>query len=160
MSLKISKQAGGFTLLEIVVAVAVLGVSVGIAMQIFSGGLKNIHRIEMAHEAMNHAENVMNEILADEEIIGPVTLSGDLDEEFSYSAEVDYWDPPEEPVLQLDITQKTTELLSVVVDIHFKKSKYGKRYRAVCLKTIPIGGVADGPGNLPPDPIQQLFGGQ
>ena len=50
----------GFTLLEVVVAVAILGIGMGVAMQIFSGGLKNVHRISQAHRAMNHAENIMN----------------------------------------------------------------------------------------------------
>jgi prepilin-type N-terminal cleavage/methylation domain-containing protein len=147
----------GFTLLEVVVAVAVLGVSVGLAMQIFSGGLKNIHRIQQAHRAMNHAENVMNEILTDASVIGPMDLSGDLDEDFSYTAQIDYWDPPEEEGLRLEIAQTPIEILSVVVDIHFKDDRYGKKYRAVCLKSFSLQQV---PGAMAPvvDPIQQLFG--
>ena len=65
----------GFTLLEVVVATALLGIGVGVAMQVFSGGLKNIQRIDMAHRAMNHAENVMNEILSDQSITGPTEIS-------------------------------------------------------------------------------------
>lgn len=149
----------GFTLLEIVVAVAILGVSVGVAMQIFSGGLKNVHRIQMAHEAMNHAENVMNEILSDESVTSPADFSGDLGEEFSYTAQVDYWEPPDQG-LQLDIVERRVELLSVVVDIHFKNDRYGKLYRTVCLKTVSL--MNQPGGVMPPavDPIQQLFGGR
>jgi prepilin-type N-terminal cleavage/methylation domain-containing protein len=147
----------GFTLLEIIVAVAVLGVSVGIALQIFSGGLNNVRRIELAHGAMNHAENVMNEILSDQDLISPVQLSGDLDEEFRYTATVDYWEPPRDR-LELDLVPSRVDLLSVVVDIHFKNDRFGKRYRAVCLKAVSL---EPPPGEGPPlDPIRQLFGGR
>jgi prepilin-type N-terminal cleavage/methylation domain-containing protein len=149
----------GFTLLEVVVATALLGVGVGIAMQVFSGGLGNMRRIDLAHRAMNHAENVMNEILSDQSITGPIQLSGDLDEDFSYTASVQYWNPPEDQGLKLDITQKPMELLSVVVDIQFKHDRFGKHYRAVCLKAVSL---QPEQGGLVPsgNPLQRLFGGR
>jgi len=149
----------GFTLLEVVVAVAILALGVGASMQIFSGGLKNIRRIEMAHRAMNHAENVMNEILSDETVVAPGGLSGDLDEDFRFNATIDYWEPPTKTALQLDVVQDRIQLLSVVVDIHFKNDPNGRLYRSVCLKAISL---QQGPGGLGPavDPIRQLFGGQ
>jgi len=145
----------GFTLLEVVVALAILSVGLGASMQIFSGGLKNIHRVSQAHRAMNHAENVMNEILSDEAITAPTALSGDLDDEFSYSAVVEYWDPPAEE-LSLDVVEVPMEILSVVVGIHFKNDPNGQKYRAICLKSVSLlpesapAGVAQ--------PLQQLFG--
>lgn len=149
-------KKAGFTLLEVVVAVAILGVGVGVSMQIFSGGLKNVHRISLANRAMNHAENVMNEILSDESIIGPGTFSDDLDEDFNYTAQVDYWDPPSDG-LQLDVARTRIEILSVVVDVNFKNDRFGKKYRAVCLKAISVQPeTGQGPAL---NPIQQLFGG-
>jgi prepilin-type N-terminal cleavage/methylation domain-containing protein len=145
----------GFTLLEVVVAVAILGIGMGVAMQIFSGGLKNIHRVSLAHTAMNHAENVMNEILSDESIVAPVEISEDLDDDFSYSAVVDYWEPPADE-LSLDIVQTPMEMLSVVVDIHFKNDPNGKKYRAICLKSVSLAPEA-GPTGMA-EPLQQLFG--
>ena len=126
----------GFTLLEVVVAVAILGVGVSMAMQIFSGGLKNIHKISMAQTAMNHAENVMNEVLSDQAIIGPVQLSGELDENFSFSVQVAPWAPPDNGMALSGPPERRTEILSVVVDIFFKGDARGKTYRAVCLKTV------------------------
>ncbi len=149
----------GFTLLEVVVATALLGIGVGIAMQIFSGGLNNMRRIDLAHRAMNHAENVMNEILSDQTITGPTELAGDLDDDFSYTATIQYWDPPEDQGLQLDITQDRMDLLSVVVDIRFKHDRFDKHYQAVCLKAISLQPQQGGPvptGN----PLQRLFGGR
>lgn len=139
----------GFTLLEIVVAVAILGVGVGTAMQIFSAGLKNVHRINLAQTGVGHAENVLNEILSDEMVAGPGQFSGDLDEEFAFTATVDYWIPPESQ-LAIDIPQMQIDLLSVVVEVYYKGDPGGRHYRAVCLKTVPrelqpgLGGAVPG----------------
>ena len=138
----------GFTLLEIVVAVAILGVGVSMAMQVFSGGLKNIHRISMAQKAMNHAENVMNEVLSDQAIIGPVELSGELDADFSYSVQVAPWNPPDNGMALPGPPERRAEILSVVVDILFKGDAKGKTYRAVCLKTVSPMIGSSGPGGM------------
>lgn len=146
----------GFSLLEIVVAVAILAAGVGSALQIFSGGMNNIRRIDKAHRAMNHAENVMNEILSDQNIVGPMSVSGNLDDDFSFDVTVDFWEPPEMG-MQLEIVQPQMQLLSVVVDINFKQDRFGKKYRAVCLKAVSLMPQDGGPGGF--DPIRQLFGG-
>ncbi len=149
------QRSSGFTLLEIVVALAILGLTVGVVMQIFSGGLKNIHRIELALRAMNHAENVMNEILSDESIYEATQLAGDLDEDFAYTAAVDYWEEPED-TFSIDVTEPPARLLSVLVDVHFKNDVHGKFYRTMCLKTVPRE-----PGRrlqTPADAVRRLFG--
>ncbi|MGH9341388.1 MAG: type IV pilus modification PilV family protein [Acidobacteriota bacterium] len=152
--------AAGFTLLEIIVALAILSLGLGAAMQIFSGGLKNIHRIDMAHQAMRHAENVMNEMLSDQHIREPREFSDVLDENFSYTAAVDYWEEPDEQ-LSIDVEDPAVYLLSVRVDIHFTSDPYGKIYRAVSLKTVPTDASRQQPGTpgTPADAIRQLFGG-
>ncbi len=127
--------SSGFTLIEVVVALAILGVSVAIVMQIFSSGLKNLRRIELAHRAMSHAENVMNEMLADQEIIGSGALSGELDDEFRYTAEVTEWEMPQEQ-LSLELAVPTSRLLQMTVQIHFINDRFGKSYRLSTLKTV------------------------
>ena len=149
------RRTGGFTLLEIVVALAILGMGLGVVMQIFSGGLKNIHRIDMAHRAMNHAENVMNEILSDETIMGEMALADDLDEEFAYTAEVRHWEEPQDS-LSIEVAEPGAYLLSVRVDVHFKNDPHGKLYRTVCLKTVPA--ETGSPIRTSADAIRQLFG--
>ncbi|MEE8160429.1 MAG: hypothetical protein V3T61_02200, partial [Acidobacteriota bacterium] len=134
----------------------ILGVAVAVIMQIFAGGLKNIHRIDMAHRAMNHAENVMNDILIDQTIRAPVQLSGDLDEEFSYTAEVEYWQDPEKS-FSIEGVEPSLYLLGIQVDVQFRNDSRGKLYRTLCLKAVPN---LEGPGfQTPQDVVRQLFGG-
>ncbi len=136
-------QAGaGFTLLEVVVATAVLAIGVAVAMQVFSGGLSNLHRIDMAHRAMSHAENIMSELLADQDIRGPYHASGDLDKDFLYEAQVDYWNDPN-PAALMDPALPATGapqvyLLSFSVRIEFKNVANNNRryYQAYCLKAV------------------------
>lgn len=147
----------GFTLLEVVVALAIMGIGVATALSIFSGSLKNLRRIDLSHRAMTHAENVMNEILSDEGIREPRTLGGDLDEEFNYTASVTLWEEPRERV-SLDITEPPAYLLGVSVEIHFKNDPNGKLYRAVCLKTISKQ-TPEEYMTAPNEAIRRLFGG-
>ena len=65
------RSYAGFTLLEVLVAVSILGLGVAVTMQTFSGGLKNVRRIDLAHQAMGHAENIMNRLLSDEDLVAP-----------------------------------------------------------------------------------------
>ncbi|MFQ5739462.1 MAG: prepilin-type N-terminal cleavage/methylation domain-containing protein [Acidobacteriota bacterium] len=150
------RGCSGFTLLEVIVALALLGIGLAAVMQIFSGGLKNIHRMDMAHRAISHAENVMNEILTDEDISGPTHRSGDLDEDFSYSAEIEDWEEPETD-LSLNADESTMRLLSIQVDVQFKNDRRGKFYRLRCLKAVSTREPLQLPG-LGADTIQQLFG--
>ncbi len=124
------------------------------AMQIFSSGLRNLDRIELAHRAMNHAENLMSEILSDETVRQPADLSGNLDEEFSYTAVVDYWEE-EKPQFSIEVATLPIYLLSVQVEVNSKNDPYGKVYRTVSLKAISEQLVAS---EIPADTIQQLFG--
>ncbi len=154
--MKRENGSSGFTLIEVVVALAILGVTVAIVMQIFSGGLKNLRRIELAHRAMSHAENVMNEVLADREVIGAGAMSGELDDEFRYTAEVTEWEIPQEQ-LSLELAVPTSRLLQVAVQIHFVNDRFGKSYRLSTLKTVSTPALPQSladPGNPQQQPSQ------
>jgi general secretion pathway protein I len=151
------RRVRGFTLLEVVVAVAILGVSVGLAVQLFSQGLNNVRRIELAHQAMSHAENLMNEILSDESIDGPRQFAGDLDEDFTFRAAVDYWEPPSESRLPLPEVESRIQLLSVMVEVHYRDDPHGKLFRTATLKSVS-NEPFEQPSN-PADALRRLFGG-
>lgn len=152
----------GFTLLEVVVATAVLAIGVAAAMQVFSGGLANLHHIEMSHRAMSHAENIMSRLLADEDIRGPYHESGDLDDDFFYEAQADYWEDPNpsstmlDPALPAASLVPRVYLLSISVTIGFKnpKNNVERQYRAWCLKSVSE--EQDGAVQRQIDPSQRL----
>ena len=131
------ERTAGFTLIEVVVALALMVGSVSIVMQIFAGGLKNLHRIELAHRAMGHGENVMNQILADGELSGPTSLQGELDDDFRFSAEITEWQEPTDG-LEIDIASANVLLLKITVYIHFINDRRGKMYRLNSLRAISL----------------------
>ncbi len=145
-------RSAGFTLLEVVVSLALLSIAVGAILQIFSGGFKNIHRIEMAHRAMAHGENVMSELLADGELTEATSLAEDLDEDFRYVATLQDWEPPVDK-LMVDVTEDQIRLLEIQVRIYFKNDRFGKYYELASLKAIS--NIEDGIGTG--DAIRQLF---
>lgn len=151
------RRTRGFTLLEVVVALAIMTAGIVAVLSIFSGGLNNVRRINLAQRAMSHGENVMNEILSDQSVREPRHLSGDLDEEFNYTAMIDYYEEPQGRV-SLDVVETNAYMLSVVVDVHFKNDRHGKIYRVVCLKTLPKEQAGQGPLD-PNDAVRRLFGG-
>ena len=122
------------------------------------GGLKNIHRIDLAHRAMAHGENVMSEILSNEEIIGPAQLSGDLDEDFSYSAEVADFEDSDQSLALPNVAAPNIHLLSVQVRIMFKNDKHGKYYQISSLKAVSLMAMEGDLQGLSGDPIRRLFG--
>ena len=129
----------GFTLLEVVIALAIASVGITLALQLFSGALNNLRKMDLAGQAMGHAENVMNEILSDENIKGARTMHDDLDDNFRWEAfiqeyeipEMARWNPGQGPPFPL-------KLLNVRVDVIYKKDKNGKLYRLSCLKPVGL----------------------
>jgi prepilin-type N-terminal cleavage/methylation domain-containing protein len=149
-------ERAGFTLLEVVVATTILALGISVSLRIFSEGLNSVSRIDLAHKAMNHAENIMNEILSDESVVGPTNLGGDLDEEFSYTAAVDFWQEAQGELVLAPVEPRV-QLLSVQVDVHFKNDIRGKLYRAISLKTVPTEAASTSPLNST-NAIRRLFG--
>ena len=139
----------GFTLLEVVVALAVVGIGVTLALQLFSGALKNIRKVELASQAMNHAENVMNEILSDENIKGARSMHDDIDENFRWEAVIQDFEIPEQS--QWNSPQAfPLKLLNVRVDVIYKNDRNGRLYRLSCLKPV---GLRQPPRQESPAPI-------
>ena len=155
MTGKIIRTAGGFTLLEILVSLAIASIGVTLALQLFSGALKNVRKIELATQAMNHAENVMNEILSDENIKGARAMHDDIDENFRWEAVIQEFQIPEQAGWN-PLQPFPMKLLNVRVDVIYRNDRYGKLYRLSSLKPVGLRELPRPGGN--PAPINP-FGG-
>lgn len=76
----------GFSLLEVLVAFAVLAVSLGVLMQIFSGGVRNAALADRYGEALIIAESRLNAVGVEEEL-SPGSQSG-KEGDFEWSLDV------------------------------------------------------------------------
>ncbi len=73
----------GFTLLEIIIAVAILGIGMVMVMQLFSGGLRTARTSKEYTNAVIHAKIKMEEM-----IINPVQESGEFPDGFHWQTDV------------------------------------------------------------------------
>lgn len=93
----------GFTLMEVIVAIAILGVSFVLVMQLFSGGLKLSRASCDYTRAIVHAKDKMEQLSAD-----PVPGSGEFEDGFR-------WDSSVEPYLELE--EMTVNLMKIEVKV-------------------------------------------
>ena len=87
MSQRIQKRSRGFTLLEVLVALTILGIGVVTLLQIFSLGLRLGARSSVSTETVTEGARVMDELLARKKL--PVgTENGTLGPEVRWQAQV------------------------------------------------------------------------
>lgn len=85
------KEGQGFTLIEVIVAMAILGISLTLVMQLFSGGLKSAKAASDYTRAIVHAKDKMEELssmLNDE--------SGEFEDGFKWEAGTEIYKAHEE----------------------------------------------------------------
>jgi general secretion pathway protein I len=73
----------GFTLLEVIVAVAIMGISLVLIMQLFSGGLRSGKTSQDYTTAVIHTREKMEEML-----INPAAGTGEFDNGYRWQTEV------------------------------------------------------------------------
>ena len=92
---------GGFTLLEVLVTLAILAVGVTLTLSLISGALANIRKVQIRARTIQHAETVMELTLLDDSINLPTTLNGDFADGTRWTSRVsDYEIPRMEQMLQ------------------------------------------------------------
>jgi general secretion pathway protein I len=111
----VSRQpsASGFTLIEVIIAIAILGISLVMVMQLFAGGLRAARTSCDYSRAVIHAKYKMEEIF-----INPVQDSGSFDDGFKWEANVEtFKETSESPFKLLQLKVK------VIWDDALKNSK-------------------------------------
>ena len=81
------RDAKGFTLIEIVVALAILAIGLTVVLEGFAGGLRSAQVSEDYTKATWHGQTKMEEMLMTQELIEGVT-EGTFDSQFSWKSEV------------------------------------------------------------------------
>ena len=74
------QRAQGFTLLEVLVSLAVLSVGVALTLSLISGSLGNIRKVQLRTRTIEHAEAVMELALLDDSVRQPTVFSGDFED--------------------------------------------------------------------------------
>jgi general secretion pathway protein I len=98
--------AAGFTLLEVLIALAVLAMASTVTLSLITGSLGNIRKVQQKTRSIEHAEERMESALVDSTILQPTSFSGTFQDGTSWVVRV-------EDYTELDKqTQSTTATMS------------------------------------------------
>jgi general secretion pathway protein I len=127
------KAERGFTLIEVLVAAAVLGITASALFGLFSKSLFNIGRVEDLHRYELAAENVMNRVLLLPTLPAGGEAGGVLDNSGArWNVTVQPWAPP-------DLESKPGEgILRVAVTVTWPGRSIPRRIQIEALKPAQI----------------------
>ncbi|MDR2018934.1 MAG: prepilin-type N-terminal cleavage/methylation domain-containing protein [Syntrophobacterales bacterium] len=119
---------GGFTLLEVLVALAILGISVTIIFQLISANLKAVRGSEDYVSAVVRAQTKMREVLEDENLAEKVWSETTVD---GYTVDIAVVETFKERTKELQV-----QLLEVVLTVHWIKDSKRKALTVRSMKMI------------------------
>jgi general secretion pathway protein I len=132
-----TKLVKGFTLIEIVVALAILSIGLTVIIELFSGGLRLARTSEDYTKAIGYGRMKMEEIISQQNI-EEGSDEGDFDKTFHWQVDikkVDLLPADKNPDLKLPI-----DLFQVKINILWKS---GSRERSTSLETYKTGKSED-----------------
>ena len=130
-------DASGFTLLEVLVALAILGIGVALTLSLITGSLGNIRKVQQRTRNMHYAQTVMELTLLDQSIRKPTALRGDFPDGTLWSAEVvDYQLPTAQPLNPRQV-ESPVKLLLYSVEIRSPDSSTAD-FRLETLKLVSV----------------------
>jgi general secretion pathway protein I len=109
-------ESSGFTLLEVLVAIAILAIAATVVLSLMSGSLRNIRKVQMRTKAIEHAEAVMEETLLDSSIQQPTFLNGSLPDGSRWAVRVEDYLELEKPKTSTIVTMPV-KLMSYSVEV-------------------------------------------
>mgnify|MGYP001765717663 CR=1 FL=1 len=137
------KRSRGFSLLEILVAFTILALSLGVAMQIFSGAMRNADIVRDQAEATALAQTLLAGA-GTETPLGPSESSGALADRFRWQLSVVPFDEGHRPGTSGNVSAATQITLWRVTASVSWDSGDGDRERNVALSTLRVG-KSEGP---------------
>lgn len=124
------RRSGGFTLIETLVAIAVLAISLVVIFQLFSGGLKSSRLSEEYDRAIFHAKEKMEELLLSKELSEGI-FEGEFEDAFRWRAEIVRLEPSRAEEVRLPF-----DTLNITVTVMWG---YGDGERRFEMSTVKIG---------------------
>jgi general secretion pathway protein I len=126
---KFGVSEDGFSLLEVLVAFAILSISLGVLLQVFSGGLRNAALSEEYTYAVLHAESLLAAVGREDELIEGIE-AGEIDETYSWRLTVT-------PYVEDEFNQDDFEVNPywVVMEVFWGSDE---RRRSVVLETLRL----------------------
>jgi general secretion pathway protein I len=124
----------GFTLIEVIVAIAILAISLVMVMQLFSGGLRASRASCDYTRAIVHAKEKMEELSVEPVQVGMTRFrdSGEFEDGFIWESEVQ---PHEE--LNKEFEDTGFNLLKIKIKVSwFNLARQQKSVELVSLKTV------------------------
>ncbi len=97
MSLSRRTAQQGFTLLETLITLVILGVGVSLTLSLISGALTNIRKVQIRARTIQHAESVMELALLDDSITRPTSLQGDFADGTRWTIRITEYEMPKPP---------------------------------------------------------------
>ncbi len=111
---------GGFTLLEILVAISIMAICLTVILQLFSGGLRSGKLSDDYTRGVFHAREIMEEILASEALAEGIS-EGRFDDSYAWEAEVIRVEQTEEEASKLPLDTFTIKVQVTWGDTEKKK---------------------------------------
>jgi len=88
-----SRKETGFTLLEVLVALAIFSVGAALMLSLVSGALRNIRKVQLRNRAIQHAETVLEIALLDDSVKQATRRTGDFEDGTRFSVAVEEYQP-------------------------------------------------------------------
>ena len=124
-------NSSGFTLIEILVAVSILGISLVVVLQLFSSALKSVRVSDEYTKGIFYANEKMEELLLKESLTSGV-LEGEFDDVYRWRVEITRMEQPEEEASKLPF-----DTFQITVDVAWGgDSGKGKQFQLSTMKVV------------------------
>jgi general secretion pathway protein I len=128
---ELMKDKRGFTLMEVLVAISILGIGLGIILELFSGGLRSAKISEEVTKAVWYGQSKMEELLNTKELSEGTTEDA-FDAQFAWKTEIKKANPPL-GLAEKDPAPLPIDLYQILVKVTWQS---GKNHRSFELESL------------------------
>jgi general secretion pathway protein I len=127
--------SAGFTLLEVLIALAILAIAATVTLSLITGSMGNIRKVQQRTRAIELAETEMELALIDTTIVGPTSRTGSLTDGTNWVVRVEDYTELDKPQQIGTVVSMPVKLLSYSVEVTGPESR-APDFRLQTLKII------------------------